>query len=69
MGKTMKGILLLLLVLAVTFGTEVCCQAPLLLSGEKGVTALDLSGVTLSEAAASDEDEAFPDDELSLIHI
>lgn len=63
MGKTMKGILLLLLVLAVTFGTEVCCQAPLLLSGEKGVTALDLSGVTLSEAVVSSGDETFPEDE------
>lgn len=56
MRKTMKWILLLLLVLAVTFGTEVCCQAPLLLSGEKGVTALDLSGMTLSEAAAPEDE-------------
>lgn len=58
MRKTIKIMLVLVLAIALTFGVEVACQAPLLLSGETGVQQIDLSAAYVYGGEAAVEDEA-----------
>ncbi len=59
MRKTIKWLLLAVIVLAVTFGVEALCQLPLLNGDVSGMKEISLDTITVEGGAAEEWDEAY----------